>query len=354
MAGITLTETAYYSRKALLWGGIALAALIVLITSVRVISGTISKIRPTPPPKPTLGFGLLPPPPFPQATPPTELSFTLETPEGRLPKVPSQAKVYFMPKSGSSFSSLDSAKRQAKSLGFPNEATRLNDTAYSWRNEGGFTLSTNIITGEFTYQYDYLNDPELLKNQKLMTTEEAAQLARSFFIGAGSLPEDLTSGQVKLANFRLSDSQLIPALSLSETNIIQVALFRKNYDNLPVLPADPKRGIVWALVSNSTDTSKRIVQAEYHYSAIDSQRSETYPLKSSDTAWEELKSKKYYLAQVDEQHASLITIRRVYLAYFDPPTPTGFLEPIFVFEGDSNFMGFVSALDPSTLARPAS
>ena len=39
-----------------------------------------------------------------------------------------------------------------------------------------------------------------------------------------------------------------------------------------------------------------------------------------------------------------IIIRKIYLAYFEPATLTNYLQPVFVFEGDDNFVAYVSAV----------
>jgi len=42
--------------------------------------------------------------------------------------------------------------------------------------------------------------------------------------------------------------------------------------------------------------------------------------------------------------AGQVTIRNIYLAYFEPVTLTNYLQPIFVFEGDNNFVAYVPAI----------
>ena len=38
-------------------------------------------------------------------------------------------------------------------------------------------------------------------------------------------------------------------------------------------------------------------------------------------------------------------VRNVSLAYYDSVIPQNYLQPIYVFEGDGNFIGYVSAID---------
>lgn len=351
MAKMTLTETAYTTRRAIRLGAIGSVVLFSLWVFLKISLKVWSTIHPAPPPPPTVGFGPLPAVPFPTEPNMPKLTFLLETPEGGLPKLTNQMKVYFMPKPGSNFLDLDSAKKQAKSLGFVGDPIKLSDSEYQWKIEGGYTFTADILKRTFVYNYDYTTDQTLLRPQKLPGNEEIAQTAKGFLTRIVSIPEDLASGKATFSYFRFSGKDLVSVLSLSDADFIRVSLFRTDYDSIPVLPPDPQKGLVWFLASNSQDRLKQFVHMEYQYFPTDNQRFETYPLKPVETAWEEIKADKYYLARLSEQHSNTLTIRRVYLGYFDPPTPVGYLLPIYVFEGDSNFLGYVSAVDQSIIGQ---
>ena len=62
-----------------------------------------------------------------------------------------------------------------------------------------------------------------------------------------------------------------------------------------------------------------------------------------DTAWNRLAEGKAFLAILPKD-LSEIAIRKVSLDYFDPPEAGLFLQPIFVFEGDGGFVGYVAAV----------
>jgi len=53
---------------------------------------------------------------------------------------------------------------------------------------------------------------------------------------------------------------------------------------------------------------------------------------------------KGYIANLGESQSGNIVIRNVSLAYYDADQPQNFLQPIYVFEGDNNFIGFVPAV----------
>lgn len=347
MAGITLTETAFYSRKTIVYGALGLVVLSVTIFIWQLLASTFK--RPPPPRLPTRGFGRLPETKFPKQTTP-DFTFSLETPDGKLPDIPNQAKVYFIPQPSSGFLDLDAAKRNAAGIGFTDNPVKVSDTTYSWGASNGRSLTINILTGDLSYSLDPTVNPDLYKNPRLLSPDEAAKTARDFLAKANSFPQDLSSGTIKYTYLKPSDNKLVPAISLSETEFILVSFQRQDYDKLPVLPADPQKSAAWVLVSNSNDENTKVINTEYHFFPADQDKFETYPTKPINEAWKELNSGKFYLAHVNEQHGNQITIRRISLNYFDPQNASEYLEPIYAFEGDSDFMAYVPALDPNSLA----
>jgi hypothetical protein len=69
----------------------------------------------------------------------------------------------------------------------------------------------------------------------------------------------------------------------------------------------------------------------------------TYTLKPSSQAWEELTSGKGYILKYPAI-GTTVTVRSIRLAYYDSFEPQTYLQPIFVFEGDEGFMGYVAAV----------
>jgi len=88
----------------------------------------------------------------------------------------------------------------------------------------------------------------------------------------------------------------------------------------------------------------QVVAAEYHHFALDENKNGIYPIKTSEEAWEELKSGKGYIADLGDNSKGTITIRKVYLAYYDPGQYTEYFQPVVVFEGDNNFVAYIPAV----------
>lgn len=303
------------------------------------------KVFPAPPPTPTVKYGKLTKIPFPENNVTAKLTYSLETPEGGLPtNIPTQAKVYFMPKISPTLLSLDTAKATANLLGFASAPQQISDTIYLFSNPSVPTaLQMNIVTGTFSISYNLAADKSPLNN-KPPIGEVAASMFRSILSSANILPADLT-GQTTSTYLKLSNGQLTTALSLSESDVVKVNLFRKSYDNLPSVTGIPDQANVWAMISGSGSRDQEIIAAEYHYYPVDETQYSTYPIKTPAQAFSELQAGQAFIAALGlNKDGDSLKIRRVYLAYFDPGNVTEFYQPIYVFEGDNGFSAYVPAV----------
>jgi len=302
------------------------------------------KVFPAPTPDPTVKFGKLTKIPFPESAT-TKLTYTLETVTGGLPQdMATQAKVYFMPKISANLLSLDNTKSKAESLGFDKDIQQISETVYKFKHSNyPSTLQINIVTNNFSISYDLASDNSLI-NLMPPVAEVAASDFGSYLSKAGMLPDDLT-GSVTHDFLKISDGQLISAMSLSEANFIKINLFRKNYDNLPSLTKNPNQSNVWAIMSGVPNQGQQIVASEYHYHAVDETQYSTYPVKTPEVAFGELQNGQAYIASLGiNAEGDNLKIRRIYLAYFDPEEITEYYQPIYVFEGDNGFTAYLPAI----------
>jgi hypothetical protein len=255
-----------------------------------------------------------------------------------------QLKVYFMPKSSANLLALDLAKEKAKNMGFLPEGNAISDTVYKFINQNYPTdLQLNIINQNFSISYDLASDRTPI-DQKPPIAEVAASQFRSFLSSANTLPEDLT-GPIVHEFYKLSNGQLANSISLSEANLTKVGLIRKPYDDLPAVYVKPGDSNVWAIMSGAQNKSQQIIASEYKYYPIDETQASTYPIKSAQTAFQELQNGNYYAASAGlAKEGETLKIRKIYLAYYDPNTESNFYQPVFVFEGDNNFIAYVPAV----------
>ncbi len=343
-----LTQVAISARRAIRYTILTIIFLIVgkfaLDTSITIYR----RIFPAPPPPPTIKFGKLGKIPFPGNGITAKFNYTLETPEGGLPtNIPTQAKVYFMPKPNPNLLSLDVSKEKAKSLGFTNEPIQESDFLYKFGNPNFPSyMQINIITGTFSISYDLTADRSPISTRP-PASEVAASQFRSLLSSANILPDDLT-GPSNHEFFKFSNGQMVSALSLSESDVTKVNLNRKSYDNLPSVTGNTNEANVWAIVSGSTNREQQVIAAEFHYYPVDESQYSTYPIKTPAEAFTELQNGLPYIASLGlNKDAENLKIRRVYLAYFDPEVESNFYQPVYVFEGDNGFTAYVPAVSPT-------
>lgn len=303
------------------------------------------KIFPAPPPPPTVTYGKLPKINFPDKQNLPKLTFSLETAEGGFPKFADQAKVYFMPKPAANLLALDTAKEEAKSLGFDfNNPQSISETTYKFTSPTFPSyLEVNVVTNNFSISYD-LNADRTPLDMRPPSPEIAASQARSLLSSAGLLPDDLI-GPVKNEFLKLSNGRLKSVLALSEADLVKVNFFRRDYDNLPSVTQNPDEANVWFIVSGASDKNQQVVAGQFHYYPVDETQSSTYPIKTAQDAFTQLQNGQAFIANpgINKDGAS-VKIRKIYLAYFDPAITNGFYEPIFVLEGDNGFVAYVPAV----------
>ncbi|WKZ26116.1 MAG: hypothetical protein QY322_02275 [bacterium] len=340
----TLTEASIGSRKAIRYG---IYAIISIIIARSLLLGAISlykTIFPPPPEPPTVAFGRLTKLPLPNL-PKLNLTFTLETAEGGIPQFPLKTNVYFMPKNISNLLALDISQDKVNRLGFNIEPQQASDTTFKFYHKTApSSLEMDIVNGTFSLNYDLNADPTPLSFRPSQP-EIARNSIKTFLASASLYPPDLEGGIFKHTYLKTQSGGFTPALSLSDANLVRLDLFRKSYDNLPTATKNPNEGNVWFLISGVRERGKEVLAGEYHYFPVDETQSATYPIKSGEVAWQEFVGGNYFIASNGTaQEGENIKIREIYLAYYDPGTYTEFFQPVFVFEGDKDFVAYIPAV----------
>jgi hypothetical protein len=345
----TLTDVAIKSRKAIRFSIYALILIIFLRSGIRTGVVIYNRLNPPPPPEATVGFGRLPVMPFPIKEL-EDITYTLQTPQDKLPTFEDQLSVFFMPPPTSSILALDSAKQKARNLGFnPNGAIIIESipNVYVFEKDNvPSRLTMNIITEVFSISYDLNSDPTVIG--RIPPTPENAVSTAFLYLGrAGATHEDLR-GPTTHELLKIQDLELTPAIALSEADFIKVNIFRKSIaDTLPAVSPKGTEANIWFLLSGAGG-EREIIAAEYNYFPIDYSRFETYPIKTAEKAWEELKAGRAYIASTGGTDlGSNVIIRRVYLAYYDAGQYQTYYQPVVVFQGgdDDKFFAYVPAVD---------
>lgn len=339
----TLTETAYYSRIAIKYGGIILAVLIIGRFSLGALITAWKNANPDPPPPPTVAFGPLPEISFPSSTRGT-VTYRLETPTGNFPAFPDRAEVFFMPAERPNLLALDRATTEAAGLGFKNTPIKRSDTLYRWQEQSPLpsTLDMFIYEGNFTMNVNWSSNPSFLSGINLPDEAQAISQVKSYLSRANLLASDLSKGEANITYLEAQGNVLSQTISLSEADFLQVDLYRQPIEEYSVYTLDPEQGVVQAIVSGNQELG-RIVSVIYNYYPVDYENGATYPLKSPGQAWQELTSGQGgYIARLDPG-INTVTIRRVELGYLDTYEAQKYLQPVYIFRGDDNAIAYVPA-----------
>jgi hypothetical protein len=76
-----------------------------------------------------------------------------------------------------------------------------------------------------------------------------------------------------------------------------------------------------------------------------------YPLRTGDEAYVDLQQGEGIVISNPQKRKDVI-IRTMFLAYFDPDEYQDYLQPVYVFVGDDNFVAYVPAVTKQYIARP--
>ncbi len=341
----SLGETAIIARKGIKYGGIALVGLIVGRVILSAAIGYWKVLHPDPPPPPDVKFGKLPKLEFPLTEQP-QLTYTLETPTGGLPStLPGQFKVFFMPIKKANLLAYDAATSVANRLDFITEPKKLSETEYRWDASDPIpsSLTMNIITGAFVLDKRWQDDPTYTTPTMYYTEPQALDRIYNLLSRVELLPEDIKDGKYTVQYLKADKDQIVSAVSLSQAHFVRVNLYRKPVDSVEVVSPRTDKGLISGILALQREDDRQFVNLSYNYFPVDLERSASYPLIGVAEAWQRMQKGQGFVAGVKPSTTS-VTIRQVSLKYYDAETPQQFMQPVYVFEGDPDFVGYVPAL----------
>lgn len=322
---MTLTQAALLTKRFILVFLILSFLGIVGFTSYKIWYTRYLASLPKPEEKPDMKFGKLPSLDLPRSSvSSSNFSYSLDTITGSLPDFPKVAKVFFMPKAAASFLAPDKAQSLAEKFNLKVPVEVLSETKYQFKDKTR-SLLIDLDSGNFTYQEEAtaaaqevldLNDSRLTDNFK------------NFLSSKITLPDEIKDGTAKL--------QRAP-----DQKTARIFLWPQNVDERPIVTPSFASSLTYSQITGSGDTLANYLLVSYVFWPVDQTTFSTYPIKSSEVAFSELRSGQAVVTV--EPPKPQVSITAVYLAYFQKEGYQPFLQPVVVFEG-VNFISFVDAI----------
>ncbi len=341
----TLGETAIVARKAVKFGAIGLVVLMIGRVVVTSAYQYYKSLNPDPPPPPDVKFGKLPKLVFPQQEP-VAMQYSLETRTGGLPtNLPTQFTVYFMPIKKPSLLAYDAAKSVATRLDFIAEPLKLAEDTYRWDATDPIpsTFTINVITGAFVLDRRWQVDPSFTTPNLIFNDEQAEDRVLNILSRLELLPEDIKEGEVTMNELKADKDQIVVAVSRSQAHFVRVNLYRKPIEDIPVVYPRSDRGPISVILALQRDEDKQFVNIDYNYYPVERETSAVYPIISAAEAWKRLQAGGGYVVNV-KQNVATTVVRDITIEYYDAEEPQQYLQPVYVFRGDNDFVAYVPAL----------
>lgn len=380
---MTLHETTEAIKKASIGSAIGIGAIIVLVILFRIGALVKNVLYPPKIEPPNVLYNTLTPIRFPQNATTSRLTYTINTESGGLPDFPDRLNIYPIIQPQPNFNNLGKAKADVANLGFsdqngnPIPEVAIGNALYRWDEQVDYRrrMAMNIISFNFDMTSSYISQLAVLQAQNLSDQNSAIQTAKSLLDTIALFPDDIDLTKTQTPNpavnyitypqlFSIKNSTLVPASSLIQAQVIRVDFFQKDlsYDldtgvtgennviktvkmQLPIVYPHPPNSTMNFLVASGPQNQPVVVEAHFIHKEIQipSDTLATYPIKTAQIAFDELKNGEGYIASFHGADTNIL-INNVYLAYYMGAGPQNYLMPIIVFEGDKGFFGYVSAV----------
>lgn len=274
-------------------------------------------------------------------------SYVIDTLDGttHIENATSAASVFFLQKPAATFGFLDEIYTMAKTAGIDTEVTKhtLADRQATF-DDGKRKIVIDIDTFNFSYEY-YLDRDEALFSREIGNSINSLESIGGNFLGKlGKYNQDLSRGKRNQIYLKYDkESRQISTLESSEgANMVELDYYREDVDVYPVVTTTYYNSPHYVIAA-MRGTSLDIVKAQVAYFERSKDQVGIYPLRTSDQAFEDLKTGKGMVISSSQPDGE-VKIKKVFLAYYDPDTYQEYMQPVYVFLGENKFVAYVMAV----------
>lgn len=335
------------TKKFVKWIAVIIGLIVGMIIVFRVGGFIKNIVAPTPPPPPTVTFGALPPLDLPASLVNKNYSYTIDTVTGHLPTFPDRAKVFKIAPPTTDLLALTKADTRARHSGFTSSSQKIKDNVYQWTEPFspiGKRLEMDIFSSEFDISSNFINDENIKNSTNIPSPDQAKEMVKIFLSNMDALHEDMKKDQSYF--FSIQDGKLISTNSFADTKIIEINFFQEDLDKLPIYYPQPYTSTMRFLVAGNNGQGE-IVEGNFFHQEI-TDESATYPIKTADEAYSNLKKGEAYVASPGKEE---VAIQNVFLAYYMNDKRQDYVMPIVIFQGDNGFIAYVSAISEKWIEK---
>lgn len=349
---MTLTELSYQSRiiakLALVFVGGSVVFYLMMMIMIQLLQKPQTEVITFKP-----AFGKIEQPVFEEALKPQKLNFVLDTVDGTLPQTTASGQVFFMPEKQATLLYLTKAMALAQSFGIDTTVHKQETIDDTWVRFGTDVDELKVNTKYF--HFNYAMKASFALQQLIETTPSAKftqfedrflQLAKDGMTQRGAYVADLATGKTNLVYLRynLAAKKFYPITADEIPQAVRVDFFRKDESIGVVSPVyfESQNYVILAPLT----TTAGIVEMQYRsYEKLDSSPG-AYPLIASSDAWDALTKNNVAIISLQDTSTETIHIKQIFLALYDPESYQKYFQPIFVFLGDQNYVGYLPAVKP--------
>ncbi len=351
---MTLSEFAYQIRVLGKLLAVFFGAAVLFVLMILVLIQSLKK-----PEQKTLAlnttFGKIEKPLFEASLPYGKMKFALDTIDGDYPVTTPSANVYFIPENKATLAYLTRVEALAQSFGFDTAGVKSERINENWVKYEDAVRKLQIDIKNFHFHYLLKPSSEL---QKLVEATPSArftlledhflEVAKQTLSSRNVYPAHLAAGKTNLVylKYDLAQNKFVPAVAGDIPQAVRVDFFRKD-EKLPVVPPKYFESQNYVVMAPLEYYPQEVEVQFMSFDKLDEPG--VYPLMSAKEAWERLKKGEVKTISVASQIEDSIKIKEIYLGYYDPLSYQKYFQPVFIFLGDQNYVGYIEAIRPEYL-----
>jgi len=341
---MSLTEISYWLKKALpyivlFFLGILIIFLIFKLVFIYIESNQPTEITTSP------IFGKVDRPNIKISTSSAGLNFILDNIEGKPVTATDTAKVFFIPKPPTRFGYLEKIYLIAKNIGFDTERIKhkLIGTEASFLSSD---KDLKIEISNFNFRYEAFIDPQQIASSSVtLSNKEIENKAVDFLKSVNRYPDELARGTTNIIYLKYDPilKDFVNVKTKIEAQAVEVDFFRPSIDGTPIATPRFFTSPNYVIMIFEKNNEEKIIRSQIAFFEKSEEQYGIYPIITGDKAWEYLTSGQGIVI-AGQEGIKDIRVKKMFLSYYDSDIYQSFLQPVYVFLGDNDFVGFVPAL----------